>query len=305
VSPSRACLFVIPCFALAHAAGAEPAAPPTPNNDGPAKARRVDLRGDPLPEGAVARLGAVQAGDGDAVEALAFAPDGKTLLSAHRGHDLRLWDTATGHELLRFRGHDGAVLALAFSPDGKAVASAGEDGSATLWAPAAGRRTGKLEAAGQRPLLAAFSPEGRPLAWAEDAGHTIHLWDVGTGQELRRFEGHSGRVHSVAPAPDGKTLASAGADGTVRLWDAATGQELRRLGGHKRPVLLLRFSPNGWALCGLGEGYARYLWEPSTGGLINAWEESGSARPAAPGLHPRQPCPGLPHRGLRAGHPLR
>jgi WD40 repeat protein len=50
------------------------------------------------------------------------------------------------------------------------------------------------------------------------------LWDVATGKELRRVEGHAGLVRSVAFAPDGRWLVSGSFDGSVRLWRLAKGR---------------------------------------------------------------------------------
>ena len=74
----------------------------------------------------------------------------------------------------------------------------------------------------------AFAPDGQSLATGSK-DNTARLWDVATGRELRRFEGHGAVVISVAFAPDGRCLATASHDGTIRLWDIGSGHELARI----------------------------------------------------------------------------
>ena len=63
---------------------------------------------------------------------------------------------------------------------------------------------------------------------------TARLWDVKTGKELRRFEGHSSSVSSVAYSPIGHRVLTGSEDKTARLWDVETGTELRRFEGLSR-----------------------------------------------------------------------
>ena len=63
----------------------------------------------------------------------------------------------------------------------------------------------------------AFSPDGEQIVSGRQDG-LIHFWDQ-QGKLLQTFEGHDGRVMSVALSPDGKTLASGGEDTLIRLWD--------------------------------------------------------------------------------------
>jgi WD40 repeat protein len=46
---------------------------------------------------------------------------------------VRLWDAATGEELVRLPGHADYVFALAFSPDGQTLVSSSGDGTLRLW----------------------------------------------------------------------------------------------------------------------------------------------------------------------------
>src|SRR5207244_5877044 len=80
-----------------------------------------DARGDPLPDGAVARLGTTRLRPGDWIRAMAFAPDGKRL--AVWGQErLTIYDTATGRELRRVELPLCDLLRLSWLADGRGVA---------------------------------------------------------------------------------------------------------------------------------------------------------------------------------------
>src|SRR3954468_23967180 len=62
------------------------------------ESRGKDLLGDPLPAGAIARMGSSRLRSETTVNCVAFAPDGRSLLTAGFGNKLTWWDLATGHE---------------------------------------------------------------------------------------------------------------------------------------------------------------------------------------------------------------
>ena len=74
----------------------------------------------------------------------------------------------------------------------------------------------------------AFSPDGK-LAASGGYDKTARVWDVATGKELCRFEGHSEAVHCLTFTPDSRQVLSGGYDHHLWLWDARTGDTVPRL----------------------------------------------------------------------------
>jgi WD40 repeat protein len=204
-------------------------------------------------------------GHGGGVMTVAISPDGRLAISGEHGAGPRaavLWDVATGKELRRLQGHTTGIHSVAFSHDGKRVLTAGKD--LRLWDLETGR---VLQRLWEPPLGmgAVLSPDGKSiLRIAND--HTLRLQDVGSGKELKRFEGHpKGGVRAVAISPDGRLGLSGGLDNAVRLWDLATGKEIRCFREHTGWVISVAFSPDGrLALSGAVDKTVR-LWDVATG----------------------------------------
>src|SRR5262245_60507668 len=62
------------------------------------------------------------------------------------------------------------------------------------------------------------------------------------------FVGHAGLVHAIKFAPDGQSIATAGADKTIRVWEVVTGKERLKLVGHAGAVWSVAFAPDGKTL---------------------------------------------------------
>jgi RNA polymerase sigma factor (sigma-70 family) len=245
--------------------------PPTPMNDGQARAR-VDQYGDPLPAGAVARLGSARLTQGGPVAGLAFSPDGKIVASCggdYAGEDrvIHLWDVATGKEVGSLPGH-AHVRHVHYSPEGSLLASASHTASVRVWDMATRKERFRC---GDHAQLPTFSRDGKLLATlsAIDNGHVVTLWDTDKGTKVRSWacKGGNREIWSVAFAPDGGTLATAGPGHLLHLWDVATGNERRHIdvGAARRYPRPLAFTPDGSTLLLANDNHTVGRWDPATG----------------------------------------
>jgi WD40 repeat protein/serine/threonine protein kinase len=204
------------------------------------------------------------------VVSVAFSPDGRRLASAGYDRIVRLWDTATGHEVLALRGHADLVGRVLFSPDGQRLASASADGTVRVWDASpfdenANPTIRTISGHDGEFFGVAFSPDSQLLASASTDG-AIKLWDAQTGQEVHAFHGHKEAALCVAFSPDGQRLLSGSMDKTARLWDARTGEELVICDDSNFETLVrgVAFSPDGKAFA-TGSHQKLQLWDAESG----------------------------------------
>jgi RNA polymerase sigma factor (sigma-70 family) len=221
-----------------------PAAKAPDGARGEGQQARADHHGDPLPPGAIARMGTVRfRRDYQAAYDFAFTPDGKTLVGARSDKTLQVWDVATGRPLRELR-HEQRFTTLALSADGMVLATAGPTGI-TVWDMVNQKPMRKI--ATRRIAHIAVSPDGKTIAAVEGA-RVVCLWDTATGAEKHRLINHTQKVHSLRFTPDGKTLFSA-ERAVIRASDVATGREVRTI--HADGTTCIALSADGSLLaCG-------------------------------------------------------
>jgi WD40 repeat protein len=212
----------------------------------------------------------------DNANAVAFHPDGRTVLTASNDGKVRLFEAATGKALGQLLEHEAKVNAALFSPDGRDVLTGSglqRSGALRIWRVALGAEQGPvLRPPGSNPEMA-FTSNGRFLLTTREET-SAGLWDTATGKPVGPALVHRGPVLAVAVSPDGKRLLTGSADRTAKLWDAATGRRLGNSLRHDSAVRRVAFSPDGRTLLTVcwdmthfdDEGDARgQLWDAATG----------------------------------------
>jgi WD40 repeat protein len=219
------------------------------------------------------------AGDSDAI---AFTPDGRSLITADPFGDIENWDIATRTLTTTVPGPGNGAFpdSGGFSPDGRAFAYLNDkNGDIESWSTSAGKATAVIPIPGStgtngNVTAVAFSPDDRTLAVGEQSGDA-YLCDTATGRiigTLRAPHGNLG-VDSMAFSPDGRTLATADGNGGIYLWNTATGALTATFtpstAGPPPPdsvdaLNAIAYSPDGRTLAVMDDSGTTYLVDTAT-----------------------------------------
>ncbi len=189
---------------------------------------RLDSAGDPLPAGAIARIGSVRCRPGDEVTAVAISPDGSKLASGPiYSNVVQIWDRTNGQLLRECRGHAGTIMEIQFTPDGQRLVSSSLDKTVRIWDVATAREQAHLST--PWPGKFCISVDGKLLA-ISNTDQTVHLLDLATGKTVRKLK--TGVEASSKPgfepialafSANGQRLATSAQD-CLRLWNVSTGR---------------------------------------------------------------------------------
>lgn len=205
--------------------------------------------------------------EGDAINGLAYSPDGSQLITAHESGVARLWAVESTDFLMRFTGHTSALTDISFSPDGSRIITASADGTARIWNATTGQALFTLFGHVRGISAVAFSPDGSEIATAsEDA--SARIWNATGGLEFTIFTGHREPVVDVDVSDDGKLVVTGGQDKSARVWNSSTGAEIQQFADHNQPIHAVDLNPDATWLATASEDFNVRLWNLSTREVI-------------------------------------
>ena len=204
----------------------------------------------------------------NAVNDLAFSPDGTMLVTATSDGKLHIWQLPDASLKHTIEASSRPLSSTAFSPDGTLLAAASWDGSVQIW------RVDDISLvytlSHDNPVRSiAFSPDGDNLAIGAWDG-VVTIWTLrDDGASPRRLNGHTDWISRVAYSPDGTLLASASNDGTLRLWNSADGSIQHTITTHPNPMLNMAFSPDGRSIAASVFERGLQIWQVPSGETIS------------------------------------
>jgi len=188
---------------------------------------------------------------GNYIYSSSWSPDGKLIASSvdgiAYGYEVQVWDSQTGNLAFKLQPNAAPtpsdyINQVSWSPDGKYIALT-VDGNEQVWNVATKSMVIKYPGGNF-----AWSPDGKDIVSTEANGNMLVRVAL-TDKIIYTYDGHAGQANGrdfvVAWSPNGKRIASAGAD--VQVWDATTGKNVYTYKGHRNniSVLSLVWSPDG------------------------------------------------------------
>jgi WD40 repeat protein len=201
----------------------------------------------------------------ETVYAMAWHPDGRRLATSC-GKTIHFWDAPTGREIGIAEGHESRIVGLVYSDLGQVLISTCWDHTLRLWQTDTRRELVKSSRAGNNIQM---SPAGDRLSFLSWDASLTELWQVASGQEVRRLELPSLEANIYRTtyqggfSPHGTLVHLKASDGT-HLFDSRSLQRLALLPS-ARTLLAGQFHPDGTGFID-GSTDGLRLWPFESGG---------------------------------------
>jgi WD40 repeat protein len=221
-----------------------------------------------------------------AIEALAFAADGRKLISISHDHTARCWDMDDHEEARVLEKGRSQIDGLSYAPDGRHLALASMSDGIRVYDVMSDSPPRSLTTRPSRRTV--FSPDGRFIAGAPD--HRVTLWDVRTGDVLATLgETEPDEIGAMAFSPDSRWLAvGVGGPNTfatdksekIMVFDVASRKEDHTVASPTQ-VSAVAFSADGKLMAAAGHDGTIWLWDVPSWKEIARWQAPEDTRYAS------------------------
>jgi WD40 repeat protein len=260
------------------------------------------------------------------INALAFSPNGQTLVSASDDKTLRFWTTDTGEESADLMSSSFPLKAVVFSSQGDYLITGNNKGWLEIWDRKNKKLLNTFAAHSQGINAIILGKEGEIITASADKtckrwcletrenlttykGHilgvtgiaqvgdtlisssldrTLKIWHLDREKPLHTLQKHTWAVKAIALSPDGQIIASGGDDNQIILWDRQTQKTLRIISAHAWTVTALAFSRSGEILFSSSWDKTLKIWQVATGELLGIFSGAEDCLFTL-ALHPTQP----------------
>ena len=197
-----------------------------------------------------------------------WSRDGSLIATSGFDETVRVWETATGRQILKVRPLSSFACSVAFSPDGRQVAVGSSDDGQLKVIDVASGRIRSFQTSDQALYAMEFTPDGRRLVvnhtLSKLGGPSLLVLNVSDWSEVKTAI-RGGTATSFAISRDGKRFAYGSAGGTISILETTSWSELRSFEAHPGGASSLAFHPGGQFLASSGRDGTVRVWNALTG----------------------------------------
>ena len=204
----------------------------------------------------------------DSVQAIAWSPDGKYLVTGGRDKLVHVWDTNTGDKIFTYARHSTYVYGLACSPDGKRIIST-SFATAHVWDAFTGDNVVVYRDHSLWVYASSWSSDGRFIATCGAEGE-VHFWADPSGKSIYKYQASSRMVKAVAwsHAVGSAKIVVGCEDATAHSWNAATGDTSLIYKGHSREITSVAWSPDDRQIVSGSRDKTVQIWDARVGNTL-------------------------------------